>query len=163
MAIRAFPPMKQTSIKVMTDNTTALSYVRKQGGTRSEKLSRLAGRLWKYCISHQIALTAQHIPGIQNTLADAASRNFANRTRTWTTLPSTFQRIQNLFGANDVDLFADRLTHLLPQYVSWRYDPNALAADAMSINWTTFINPVATRRPGAAFFSDLHSRRCGTA
>ena len=34
-------------------------------------------------------------------------------------------------------LFATRLTHQLPRYVSWHPDPQTIAADAFSLNWAT--------------------------
>ena len=140
-AIRAFPQLRNVSILIRTDNISAMTYINKQGGTRSLPLSDLAGRLWRFCLRKRIRLTAQHIPGIENSAADRASR-FFQKLPSWQLTPATFQLIQSHFGINDVDLFADALTHLLPRYVSWQHDPNALATDAFSISWTTFQNPL---------------------
>ena len=35
-----------------------------------------------------------------------------------------------------MDLFASRLNFQLPRYVSWNPDPEAVATDAFSINWS---------------------------
>ena len=36
----------------------------------------------------------------------------------------------------EVDLFASRLTAQIPWYVSWRLDPEAIAQDAFTIDWS---------------------------
>ena len=36
----------------------------------------------------------------------------------------------------DIDLFASRINHQFPHYVSYRPDPEAIATDAFSLNWS---------------------------
>ena len=86
-----------------------MTYINKQGGTRSLPLCDLTGRRWLYCLHKCLHLMAQHIPGIENSAADRASR-FFQKLPSWQLTPATFQLIQNHFGAKDVDLFADSLT-----------------------------------------------------
>ena len=43
--------------------------------------------------------------------------------------------INRLRGPLQVDLFASRLSYQLPEYVSWRPDPGAMACDAFSLDW----------------------------
>ena len=43
--------------------------------------------------------------------------------------------IRPLLSDCKTDLFASRLTHQLPYYVSWRPDPRAFHSDAFSLNW----------------------------
>ena len=38
-------------------------------------------------------------------------------------------------GETSVDLFADRLNTQKSKYVSWKSDPNAIAVDALSLQW----------------------------
>ena len=59
-------------VKIMSDNTTAISYINKQGMT----LNALAVEIWEICIKRGAHISAVHIPGIHNVLADAASREF---------------------------------------------------------------------------------------
>ena len=47
-----------------------------------------------------------------------------------------FQSILILLGQCQVDIFATRLNHQLPQYVSWRPYPFAMAMDAFQVCWT---------------------------
>ena len=48
--------------------------------------------------------------------------------------------IFSLFGKPDLDLFASRLNHQLPRYVSWIPDPNAVGVDAFTLDWGTQYN-----------------------
>ena len=36
----------------------------------------------------------------------------------------------------DIDLFASHINHQFPHYVSYRPDPEAIATDAISLNWS---------------------------
>lgn len=142
LTLQSFRSLKNCTILIRSDNTTATSYINKQGGTRSQSLSRLATSIWEMCLKRGILLQAQHIPGHLNTEADLASRHFFTKNM-WQIRPWTYQTIiQPQFGKNDVDLFADRTSHLLPQYVSWKKDPQAIATDALTIPWQKFQRPL---------------------
>ena len=58
------------------DNTTAVAYVNKRGGTRSRSLSLQATDLWAVVLKASSWVTAKHIPGTSNDVADTASRHF---------------------------------------------------------------------------------------
>lgn len=46
-----------------------------------------------------------------------------------------FENVVATFGMPDIDLFASRLNHQLPKYVSWEPDPGAAAVYAFSLHW----------------------------
>lgn len=144
LALQSFPTLKNTTILIRTDNTTSLSYINKQGETRSLPLLNLATEVWNWCLANNIIIQAQHVPGVENTIADVESRRtfFKNQ---WQIRPQVFKQLNQLWGPHSVDLFADRTTKLLPRYVSWLKDPHAIHTDAFSCPWTTwgnlFINP----------------------
>ena len=85
-----------------------------------------------------ITLSAEHLPGIHNTTADAESRTFHSSAE-WQLLPSVFRRINTLLGPCQVDLFATRLNHQLPCYISWHPDHFAMSTDAFLGKWTCFL------------------------
>ena len=59
--------------KLLMDNTAAVAYINKMGSPQSQVLSNLALDLWKWCIHHQMEVSAQHLPGHLNTRADRES------------------------------------------------------------------------------------------
>ena len=125
------------------DNTTAVAYINNLGGTVSHHLTLLARRLWMWCLERDISLTAQHLPGVLNTVADSESRVMRDRTD-WQLNPIIFQQINRRLGPLEVDLFASRLTAHLPRYFSWRPDPLAEGTDAFLQDWSHilgFANP----------------------
>ena len=60
-------------VLVRTDNTTARAVVNNRG-TVSANLQQLCARLVEVCRTHDLDVAAVHIPGVENTLADALSR-----------------------------------------------------------------------------------------
>jgi hypothetical protein len=146
LAIQAFVKEEARAprhLKLLIDNTTAVAYINKKGGTRSPQLATLAMAIWTYCLSRQIWITAKHLPGVMNSEADFTSRNF-NTHAEWKLDPEIFQRISTRYYKPEVDLFASRLNNQLPVYVARYPDPGALATDAFLQDWsrwTVFIHP----------------------
>jgi len=62
------------------DNQTAGSHVNNLGGTVSPQLTIMAKDLWMWPLSRDIVLTAEHIPGITNFVADAESSTWSDKT-----------------------------------------------------------------------------------
>ena len=58
------------SVVMSIDNTTAVSYINKEGGTRSKRLYKLAVNIWNWCENRLIDLQAFHLPRRFNILAD---------------------------------------------------------------------------------------------
>ena len=114
------------------DNTTAVAHVNYKGGTRSPQLLKLTLELWEWCLQKSILITAQHLPGKLNSEADRESREFYDSSE-WQIDP---QVIQTFLRRCSVDLFASRLTALLPAYASWKPDPDATYTEAMTLKWS---------------------------
>ena len=123
-------------IHVKLDNIVALSYIVNQGGVIA-KLDRLANQLWVWCKQHDLWLTASHIRGIDNVLADEKSRIFHDNTE-WSLCQWAFDRICREHGNPDVDLFASRLNNKVKNYCSWEADPHCLQVDAFTADWGKF-------------------------
>lgn len=124
-------------VRVQTDNTTAVAYLNHQGGTRSSAALREASRTLRWAELHVPALSAVHIPGVDNWAADFLSRETVDPGE-WSLHPAVFLQICQRWGVPDVDVFASRLNHKLPVYVSRARDPEALAVDALVLPWTGF-------------------------
>ena len=93
-----------------------------KSGTHSPCLLALTLALWQWCQERNIMISAQHVHGKLNTIADSKSRVF-NDFSEWKLDPQT---IFPFLKGCKIDLFASRLSTQLPRYASWRPDPEAL-------------------------------------
>ena len=85
---------------------------------------------------NNITLSAHHLAGDKNVVADLLSRPGQICKNEWCLDPLTFKYVQreatNLgFGPLTVDLFANSLTKQLPRYGSPHHDDKALLVDAL--------------------------------
>jgi len=55
----------------------------------------------------------------------------------WILNPQIFSQIQRQMGPLQIDLFASWLTKQLPNFYSWRPDPEAIAVDAFNQDWAS--------------------------
>ena len=135
LALKSFVK-DRTGIAVLLqlDNQTAVAYINNMGGTVSPQLTDLTKDLWMWALSKDIVLSAEHIPGTTNCIADAESRTLTDRTD-WKLHPQLFKMINQMWGPLEVDLFASRLSTQLPRFFSWRPDPMAEATDAFNQQW----------------------------
>ena len=120
-------------VSLMSDNSTVVAYLRNSGGTCSESLSVLAGKVLKWCESLSISLCPMFIPGHHNSIADVLSRKCVGSE--WTLHPEVCRALFQVWGSPLVDLFATALTHHLPLYVSSLPDQAAWKGDAFSFPW----------------------------
>ena len=91
-------------IRIMMDNTTALAYINNMGGIRSNLCDDIALDIWQWAAEQQIWVSAAHIPGSENFVADKNSRVF-ERSSEWKLRGSVFKQIVSTFGKPDIDLF----------------------------------------------------------
>lgn len=91
-------------IQVQCDNTTAVCYINNMGGSKSLNRDWVTRQIWDYCINHNIWLSATHLPGCENTVADTESRHFNDRTE-WMLDPNVYSSVVSKFGNPTVDLF----------------------------------------------------------
>ncbi len=124
-------------IRVMSDNTTTVACINKQGSTQSFKCNSMARHIWDFAVDRNIWLSAAHCPGVLNTEADLASRVFKDETE-WTLNQNDFLQICNWLGTPNIDLFASRLNCKVKPYCAWQPDPEAIFIDALMFDWTHY-------------------------
>jgi hypothetical protein len=143
LAIRTFAKNEtRITIHVQMDNMSAMTYINRRGGTHSASLTNLAKECWTWCMDREITLCAEHIPGVRNVIADKESRAQGDRWD-WKLNPEIFNKIQQIWGPFQADLFASRNSFQIPRFFSWRPDPLAEATDAFQQMWPnpSFANP----------------------
>ena len=128
--------ISEKKILIKSDNSTVVSYINRQGGTRSPTLCLHTRHLLIWCIQRGIFLTAVHIPGIDNTLADNLSRGVSLNPTEWSLAPQIVQTIFERVGIfPTMDLFATRHNKQTQVFCSRTWDEKAFAIDALSISW----------------------------
>ena len=123
-------------VKIYLDNCTGVSYINHIGGSHSRRCNEIAQSIWEFCRQRYLWITASHLPGHLNVVADHHSRVFDDKTE-WKLNPLVFQRIVQQFIKPDIYLFASRLNFQFKPFVSWRLDPLAKCIDAFTFDWLT--------------------------
>ena len=118
----------------MSDNTTTVCYINNMGGSKSRSCNEISRKIWNFALHKNNFLSAAHLPGKQNVLADRESRVFNDRTD-WMLQREVFHGLSKLWGPFENDLFASRLNKQVDDSISWKPDPEARAVDAFSIVW----------------------------
>lgn len=126
--------MVKAHVRFELDNFTAVTYINHMGGSKSIPCDTVAKKIWQWCVSRDLWLTALHIPGSTNVIADSLSRKYPSD-HEWKLNPLIFQKMCQLFPPFSIDLFASKLNFQLPRYASWKPDPQATIIDAFSISW----------------------------
>ncbi|KAL0809316.1 hypothetical protein ABMA28_011526 [Loxostege sticticalis] len=126
--------LRGAHILIQSDNRTLVAYIRNEGGTRSLALLNLTTRLLNLTEQLELTLSACYLPGNLNGIADRLSRGRA--VPEWHLLPQATEAIFSRWGVPDVDLFASRVTAVVPNYVSLdSTDGCAIFCDAFSRTW----------------------------
>ena len=117
------------NVSVFCDNSTAVSYLRKEGGTRSPFLNSLTQGILRWAESLSIRLLPQFIPRSLNVLADSLSRPHQLPHTEWSLHPEVFQSLSRLWPVQ-IDLFATSDNLHCSVYFSPFRDPMAAGTDA---------------------------------
>ena len=118
LGLKSLAKTNKPHIRILTDNTTAMAYIRNMGGTRSKPCNQLAKLIWEWAEQHRVWLTVAHIPGCQNKIADDRSRNFKDHLE-WSLSNKIFNIVVSHWGMPDVDRFMSCRNHKLHKFVSW--------------------------------------------
>ena len=124
------PSLRGRVVAVFSNNTTALAYLKKQGGTRSSTLNTVAQSVLHLCEASQVQLLPQFILGRLNVLADSLSRRSQVIGSKWTLCSEAFHQLLCQWPAT-IDLFATSLNNCLPVCFSPMVDPQLAGTDAM--------------------------------
>lgn len=116
------------------DNTTAIAYINRMGGTQFERLSKTAKSIWKWCEERNLWIFASYMPSKENEIAYLESRTLEPETA-FELNQSVFSELCKTLRAPDIDLFASQINKKCKRYCSWKRDPGAMWVDAFTINW----------------------------
>ena len=135
-ALQHWAPLLQGhQVMIATDSSTVVSYINKQGGTRSPSLLRLTVELLLWLEAQDIVVRARHIPGCLNVIAGHLSRPNQPIPTEWSLHPEIVKRIFRVWGTPEIDMFATLSNSHLPRFMSPVPEPRAQAVDALSQDW----------------------------
>lgn len=123
----------QLFIRMYLDNSTAVCYINKGGGTKSAELTAIAKSLSNFCEQRKLTIEADHLSGILNVKADKESRTECDASD-WMLNHLVFKRLSYMWRV-DIDLFSSYWSAQLPSFVFWCPQPGATAVNAFSLNW----------------------------
>ena len=125
------------SVLFLMDNRTAVSYVSKQGGTRSTCSTRIAENIFARADACNLSISAVYLPGERNVIADMLSGQGQVLKNEWHLNKETFQWLcsRSPFGTPSLDLFANKYNLQLSRYMSPCPDSLAVAVDALTADW----------------------------
>lgn len=121
--------------QVRSDNTTAVAYINKQGGTRNPRLMLVASRIFQWAESNLASISAIHLKGELNNTADFLSRQQVSN-QEWSLHPEVFDYIAAYWGKPVVDLFANKENAKVPHFCSLYPGDQPLAVDTLQTPWT---------------------------
>ena len=138
-ALLFFAPQVQGSvIPLFADSSTAIAYLRNQGGTLSRTLNSIAQRILRSAESLGVTLAPPFILGRHNVMADALSRPNQVLGSEWSLKIEVFQELRKRWLVS-IDLFATSLNHRCSLYFSPFHNPSAVATDALLQDWNGWL------------------------
>ncbi len=127
-----YPLLFGKHVLVRTDNTAAVSYINRLGGTRSHRMSQLARHLLLWSHTQFKSQRTVHIPGKLNRVADVLSRQLTFPGE-WRLHPEKIRLIRSRCGEAQVNLFASHESSHHQLYFSLTKGP--LGTDALAHSW----------------------------
>jgi len=124
-------------VKIMIDNTAAVCIINNMGTCHNYQCNDITIKIWEFCVQNNIWLTAAHLPGSTNLVADMESRKHSTKHTEWMLNPNVLScALKQLNYVPVIDLFASRLNKQFNSYCSFRPDPDAKYIDAFSVSWS---------------------------
>ena len=126
--------LSNSVVSVQLDNSTARSYLAREGGKIVDLLAIVEPFL-SICDDDNIYFQTYYLPGKYNSIADDLSRfRFESE---WCLSPATLQFLSHHFPCITLDLFASDSAHVCSRYVSRdSTDSRALFTNAYSSTWS---------------------------
>ena len=131
-------------IRLHMDSTTAVSYIRRQGGTRSHSLSQEAVALWKETVARDTVLLTPHwLSTKENLGADFLSRHKMDHWEVMLDRDIFKEVVEHFMVYPTLDAFASSKTAQMPRFMSWYPESRAVARDALLAVWdpVTYLFP----------------------
>jgi hypothetical protein len=123
-------------LRIHSDNASTVFNIQRKAAARN--LYHPLRQLFNLCFSNDIVISAIHVKGVNNVVADSLSR--LSRSGDYSLFPGVFNTIcQQLNVTPDIDVFATSVNNQLPDFISPLHTDNKPIRDGLSISWDGFI------------------------
>lgn len=137
LACQTFLPIiRSWHIQLLSNNMTAVVYIKKQSSTQSPSFCVKAIHLWNRCPRHGVTLHAVHLLGTSSSLADMLCRSFYTNHKRELHDPM-LRLIFHRCGTLRWDLFVSSLKHKFPLFCFRESLRPGSLGDAHLLLWTT--------------------------
>ena len=162
LGLRAFSQrVENTRVALMSDNTSAVAYLRNQGGTKSLAMNDLATDICLWAEKRGMTLVPRYLPGHLNVLADHLSRRGQILKTEWSLNQTVADRIFRAWGRPFVDLFALGKNTKLAIYVSPIREETSWKVDSLVQNWDGPVRVcVPSDKPDKGLSKQGQNRKC---
>ena len=117
----------------MVDNTTVVHCINR-GGSKSPRINHVMLAIFHLAKRRKWHLSAAHVQGVMNVVADSLSRNTAIESE-WELDEASFSFIQKKVPNLQIDLFATEFNRKLLTYIDPTIDPKSAGMDALATDW----------------------------
>ena len=133
LSLKRLNPPRRIHIRLVLDNSAVVHCINRKG-SRSGSVNQVMIAILSLARRRSWHLSAIHLAGVQNVVADALSRTKPLESE-WSLDHRSFRWIQDQVPDLEVDLFATEYNTKIPLYVAPNLDPLALATDALALDW----------------------------
>jgi hypothetical protein len=127
--------IRDRTVLLKCDNTTTVSYLSKEGGTRSYSLNDLAVSVLNWCHKNRVHLNIQYMAGKLNTVADSLSRQRKFKDTEWQIAQDMTTLLFKLWPLPTIDLFATSQNAKCKAFITRIPDKQAIGWDALQMSW----------------------------
>jgi hypothetical protein len=126
-----------THLKIHSDNSATVFNIQRKSAARN--LYHSLRDLFNLCANNEISITAVHVKGVENSVADSLSR--LSRSGDYSLKAGVTQQLCAALQVTPVvDLFATRENAQFPSFVSPMLGDHTLVRDALGITWAAQLN-----------------------
>ncbi|XP_044132862.1 uncharacterized protein LOC122925568 [Bufo gargarizans] len=131
----AVPEVLDKRLVFYSDNSTTVAYINHQGGTKIPSLIFLCQEIFKIAEDRNLLISAVHLKGKENTVADFLSRVELSQAE-WSLNGEVFSQIILKFGTPTIDLFATRRNRKTERFFSLNRTESPTAVDSLAQDWS---------------------------
>ena len=112
--------------------------INKMGTSKSSICNDIKKNIWFFGVASKIWITAAHIPGAENVIADYESRKSYIDSE-WMQKPSRYKKaIEYQKFESDIHCFSSSLNTKQSKYIFYKPDIFAYLTDVYSVNWGSY-------------------------